>query len=212
MRRSTALAVDTTTSTNELAYELNISPRSSLESIESTRDIKRAESPAAAAPEVVSEQPAAPTLTPSIKLLFSLISRRHAIVLLLPAIFSSLIAGGIAPFMTFVVGQAFDAFAQYPLTPNPPQSAKDALLRGVGLAALQLVGLAVGSLALGSLTSCLWIWVGEVNVLALRKRVYESVTGKDMVWFDTHMGNDEDGPVGAGGLMAKFARYVLESI
>ncbi|KAF9531038.1 P-loop containing nucleoside triphosphate hydrolase protein [Crepidotus variabilis] len=65
--------------------------------------------------------------------------------------------------MNLVVGQAFDAFAKYPLTPNPPQCAKDALLRGVGMAAIELVGLAVGSLALGSLTSGLWIWTGEVN-------------------------------------------------
>ncbi|KAF8965780.1 P-loop containing nucleoside triphosphate hydrolase protein [Flammula alnicola] len=98
------------------------------------------------------------------------------------------------------------------LDPQPPQSAKDALMHGVGMAALELVGLAVGSLALGSLTSCLWIWVGEINVMAVRRRVYASVTRKDMVWFDLHMGNSEDGGaegegvVGAAGLMAKFSR------
>jgi ATP-binding cassette subfamily B (MDR/TAP) protein 1 len=88
-------------------------------------------------------------------------------------------------------------------------------LHGVGLAALELVGLAVGSLALSSITSCLWIWAGEHNAMALRKKVYAAVTDKDMVWFDTKMGaegnvtsaEDEQGPMGAGGLMAKFARY-----
>jgi ATP-binding cassette subfamily B (MDR/TAP) protein 1 len=121
--------------------------------------------------------------------------------------------------MTFVIGQAFDAFARFPLTPNPPTQAKDNLLHGVGFAALELVGLAVGSLALSSVTSCLWIWTGEMNVMALRKAVYQSVTAKDMSWFDTHMGmsdgnkltraDENDGPIGAGGLMAKFTRFVF---
>ncbi|KIM36272.1 hypothetical protein M413DRAFT_319602 [Hebeloma cylindrosporum] len=211
MRRPTALAVDTTNTTNELVYELNISPRSSIDT--AITDLKHDLHPESASPP----QPAQPTLTPSIRLLFSLISRKHFLCLILPAIVSSLIAGGIAPFMTFVVGQAFDTFAQYPLTPNPPQAAKDALLRGVGLAALELIGLAFGSLALGSITSCLWIWAGEINAISLRKTVYAAVTQKDMVWFDMHMGategtvqatseDNQQGPIGAGGLMAKFSR------
>lgn len=116
--------------------------------------------------------------------------------------------------MTYVIGRSFDAFARFPLTPNPPQSAKNTLSHGVGLASLELVGLAAGALALSSLTSCLWIWTGECNAMALRKKVYAAVTAKDMVWFDTKMGSegnvtsveDEQGPMGAGGLMAKFAR------
>lgn len=116
--------------------------------------------------------------------------------------------------MTYVIGQAFDKFAQFPLSPNPPQASKDALLRGVGISALELVGLAAGTLVLSSITSCLWIWAGEYNVLLLRKKVYESVMGKEMAWFDVKMGEDEHvvsgegdrGPTGAGGLMAQFAR------
>ena len=116
--------------------------------------------------------------------------------------------------MTFVIGQAFEAFAKFPLTPSPPQSAKDPLLHDVGIAAPERLGLAVGSLALGSLTSSLWIWTGERNVMALRKAVYKAVAHKDIVWFDTKMGSEgnvqsadsEHGPLGAGGLMAKFTR------
>ncbi|KAF9462182.1 P-loop containing nucleoside triphosphate hydrolase protein [Collybia nuda] len=209
MRRNSTLVVDTSTS-NDLVYELEVSPRSSVYS-----DIKQfPESSHVSIEKPSIEQPQSPPLSPSIRLLFSLISRRHLLFLVLPAIVSSLIAGGIAPFMTFVIGQAFDAFAKFPLTPNPPQEAKDKLLRSVGLAALELVGLAVGSLALSSVTSCLWIWAGERNVMALRKRVYAAVTQKDMVWFDTKMGAEgaiqsaeaDQGPLGAGGLMAKFTR------
>jgi len=56
-----------------------------------------------------------------------------------------------------------------------------------------------------------------MNVMALRKRAYRAVTQKDMVWFDTKMGAEgtvqsadgEQGPLGAGGLMLKFTRFVI---
>ncbi|KZT65220.1 P-loop containing nucleoside triphosphate hydrolase protein [Daedalea quercina L-15889] len=150
---------------------------------------------------------------PSIRLLFSLVSRRDFYLIVLPAILTSVLAGGVAPFMTYVVGESFNAFANFPTTPNPSESAKTSLLHGVGLAAIELVALAAGALALSSITSSLWIWTGERNLMAVRKRVYAAVTQKDMVWFDTKMGAEDsiqavegDGPLGAGGLMAKFAR------
>ncbi|KAF8064828.1 P-loop containing nucleoside triphosphate hydrolase protein [Lyophyllum atratum] len=201
MRRTTpALEVDTNHNDN-LMYQLELSPRSSICS-----DAKLPFTPAPLPTPTPTPEP----LQPSIRLLFSLLPPRHRLLLLLPAIISSIIAGGIAPFMTFVVGQAFAAFARYPLS-EPSTLDKDLLLHEVGLAALQLIALAVGALALSSLTSCLWIWTGERNVLALRRRVYEAVTNKDMVWFDSKMGADADttedqGPLGAGGLMAKFTR------
>ncbi|EMD36980.1 hypothetical protein CERSUDRAFT_95248 [Gelatoporia subvermispora B] len=152
------------------------------------------------------------TPQPSLRLLFSLVPRRDMYLLVFPAILTSMFAGGIAPFMTYVIGQAFDAFADFPVTPNPPEAAKQQLLHSVGITAIELLALAVGALALSSVTSSLWIWAGERNLMSVRKRVYAAVTRKDMVWFDTKMGADEsvqtegDGPVGAGGLMAKFAR------
>ena len=117
------------------------------------------------------------------------------------------------PFVSFPSIAAFDAFAAFPTTPDPSAAAQHALLSGVGLAALELVALAVGALALSSITSSLWIWTGERNLVAVRKRIYSAVTRKDMVWFDTKMGSEEsvqsvegNGPIGAGGLMANFAR------
>jgi ATP-binding cassette, subfamily B (MDR/TAP), member 1 len=195
MRRSVELEVDTS-----MSYDL--SPRSSIYSEKQSI-------------------PAPTPITPSIRLLFSQLSHRHRLLLLIPAILSSLISGGIAPFMTLVIGQAFAAFASFAQLPNPTASAKQALLHNVGIAALQLLGLAVGSCALGSITSCLWISTGERNVMALRRSVYRAVTQKDMEWFDTKMGTEgaiqsadsgEQGPLGAGGLMSKFSRFALPFI
>ena len=204
MRRPTSLVVDTdTTSTTSMTS----TDASTLHLPQSASTLNApAESTASIAQQC-------PPPQPSIPLLFSLLTRRDFFVLILPAILTSLFAGGVAPFMTYVIGRSFDSFAAFPTGPNPSEEAKHALLRGVGLAAVELVGLAVGALALSSVTSSLWIWTGERNLVAVRKRIYTAVTRKDMIWFDTKMGSDEsvqavegDGPIGAGGLMANFAR------
>ncbi|KAF8508728.1 P-loop containing nucleoside triphosphate hydrolase protein [Hysterangium stoloniferum] len=146
---------------------------------------------------------------PSIRLLYTFCTKQDLCFLILPAVFTSVLAGGMAPFMTQVIGQAFDAFAHFPLTPNPPQQAKRDLLRNVGFASLELIALAAGQLAFNSLMSSLWIWVGERNVMRLRKRVYNAVTAKSMTWFDLNLGGDAESvpeKLGAGGLMAKFSR------
>ena len=134
--------------------------------------------------------------------------------MVLPAVISSLAAGGVAPFMTLVVGSVFDEFAKFPLTGATDED-RDELLKGVGIAALELSALAVGAIALGSITSALWISAGERNVMRLRNEVYRAVSGREMEWFDLKMGSEEtdfhfegEGPVGAGGLMAKFNRFV----
>ena len=202
--------------TNDV-YEQEASPRTSLYT--NSTDDSDFKSAIVKPVVTIPSLPPPPPPQPSIRLLFSLLSSRHLLLLLLPAISVSIISGGVAPFMTHVVGQVFDAFARYPLTPNPPPEAKHNLLHGVGIAALELLVLAVSSLLLSSLTSFLWIRIGETNAMQVRKAVYKAVTQKDIAWFDTKMGaadsaapvqsaegDGQSGPMGAGGLMAKFAR------
>jgi hypothetical protein len=95
---------------------------------------------------------------PSIRLLFSQLSTPRSFLLLLPAAFTSILSGAIAPSIRFNV------FAQFPLNPNPPQSATTALLYNVKIAVLELLAFSFGSFTLASLTSRLWIWTGEHNV------------------------------------------------
>ena len=116
-------------------------------------------------------------------------------------------SGAVAPFMTLVIGKVFDSFANFPLS-GATEDDKHLLLHDIAMTAIELVGLAVGALALGSVTSSLWIWTGEKNLLAVRKRIYNAVTHKDLVWFDTQAGKDTEDSLGAGGLMAKFSRCV----
>lgn len=144
---------------------------------------------------------------PSVRLLFSLVSQRDAILFLLPATAAAIIAGSVAPFMTFVVGQAFNAFSNFPLS-DPSSEDKARLRHDVGFAAIELIALAAGTLSMSSITSALWVTVGERNVMRLRQKVYDAISRHDMQWFDKGMGTDvgSDESVGAGGLMAKFVR------
>lgn len=212
MRRPADLTVDTTPTT----FDTTTSPSSATSAQFSECKLptpSRSSVHSVNVPSVVIPPPSPPQ--PTIRLLFSLLSRRDLLVFVLPAVITSMLAGGIAPFMTRVVGQAFDAYSNFTLATDI-NIAKHQLLHDVGMTALELLALAVGALALSSLTSCLWIWTGERNLMAVRKEVYSAVSRKDMVWFDTKMGGEDSvmsteggGLVGAGGLMAQFARYVL---
>ncbi|KAI9464106.1 P-loop containing nucleoside triphosphate hydrolase protein [Lactarius psammicola] len=154
--------------------------------------------------------------TPSVKLLFSLFSRRDLYLILLPAFILSMIAGGVAPFMTLVLGDVFDTFAKFSRIPFPSPDDRSRLKHAIAIDALELLALAAGALALSSLTSFLWITTGERNAMMIRQRVYASVSNREMSWFDTKMGTEDgvhteaDGPIGAGGLMAKFASETEE--
>ncbi|KAG8895937.1 hypothetical protein FRB99_000257 [Tulasnella sp. 403] len=150
---------------------------------------------------------------PSIRLLFCYLTRRDVYTFLSPAVFVSIVAGGIAPFMTRVIGQVFDAFARFPTSDEPLDQRKHRLLHDVGLATIELIALAAGTLLMNSIMASLWMWVGERNVLGLRRAIYESVTHREMEWFDLKAasepkedGSKSDSDAGAGGLVAKFTR------
>ena len=150
--------------------------------------------------------------TPSVKLLFSLLSRRDLYLFLLPAFVFSVVAGGVAPFMTLVLGSVFQTFAKFAAIGSPSPDDRAKLKHDVAISALELLALAAGALALSSLTSFLWILTGERNSMMIRQKVYASVSNREMTWFDTKMGAEDgsqseaNGSTGAGGLMAKFAR------
>ena len=152
---------------------------------------------------------------PSVKLLFSLLSRRDAYIILLPAFILSMVSGGVAPFMTLVLGNVFGTFADFSRIQAPSPEDRAQLKHEIAMDALELLALAAGALALSSLTSFLWITAGERNVTMIRQKVYASVSNREMSWFDTKMGAEEgaqsesDGSTGAAGLMTKFARCVF---
>jgi ATP-binding cassette subfamily B (MDR/TAP) protein 1 len=142
---------------------------------------------------------------PSVRLLFSLLPRRDLYLVFLPAFILSMVAGVVAPFMTLIISNVFDIFTEICRIPSPSSSDRANFKHDVAISALELLLLAAGSLALGSLTSFLWALTGERTSLMIQQKVYSSVTGREMAWFDVKMTEGAGGFTGAGGLMVGFA-------
>ncbi|EJU01500.1 P-loop containing nucleoside triphosphate hydrolase protein [Dacryopinax primogenitus] len=139
---------------------------------------------------------------PTTALLFSALSTKDKCTLLFPAICISLVLGGSAPFMTQVIGEAFDAFANFPVTGATSADAST-LFRSVGITSAELGGLAVGVMAVSCTGSSLWVRCSERVCRTIRERVFVSVVGREMQWFDMQA-TQEGGDINAGGMQAKF--------
>jgi ATP-binding cassette subfamily B (MDR/TAP) protein 1 len=145
--------------------------------------------------------------SPSILLIFSYCTKADVVLGLCPAILISLAAGGVAPLMTLVVGQAFDAMAVF--TTSADLAAREQLMHSIKLVSLELVALAVGTLVLDFAMAFIWLWLGERIIMRIRHKVFAAVSSRDIEWFDLLNEQSTEGPedsVGAGGLLAKFAR------
>lgn len=169
---------------------------------EADENTKKPKTSSATPQVVVSSSYKAPK--PSISLLFSLFTRFDLFALVLPAVIAALAAAAIPPFMSLVIGDAYDVFSKYQSTVAPTSEDNAQLLKGIGLAALEFAAMGVGALFLSAVMSALWMWVGEKNVMYLRRNVYDSVAGREMEWYDRNT-DEKEGAVGAGGLMSQFA-------
>lgn len=181
-------------------------------------------------PSTKSSNPTRKRVKPSYRLLFRGLSRRHA-PLVTVAVLLAVISGGLPPLMSRILGDVFDAYTAYNPTALPsraiPQANKDELLRKILKGVWQLSILSIATMALSTAMISAWIVIGEKVATSLRSRVYISISQRKMQWFDLGMGlsgeDDEQGAdeghgqsdgqsgadgssIGAGGLMAKFAR------
>jgi ATP-binding cassette subfamily B (MDR/TAP) protein 1 len=147
---------------------------------------------------------------PSVRLLFSLLPRRDLYFVVLPAFILSMVAGVVAPFMTLVLSNVFNVFTEFCHMPSPSSRDRENFKHDIAISALELLFLAAGSFALSSLTSFLWILIGERHSLMLQQKIYASVSRREMSWFDAKMTEDNpDSSTGVRGLTAGFARYVF---
>lgn len=152
-----------------------------------------------------------PALKGTLRLLFSTLPRRFY-PLIGVAILLSLASGGLPPLMTKVLGDAFNAYTAFNPQGLPAaqisQAARDQLMRSILRSVWQLCALAGGTMLLSTAMTTAWIAVGERTASALRQKVYRACDAKSMSWFDQGLAGTEGetGSIGAGGLMARFAR------
>jgi ATP-binding cassette subfamily B (MDR/TAP) protein 1 len=204
-----ALAVNTqvTQTQRQIVAHKSVSSLSSM-----TQDgVDELKTPTAIKAATSTPAPVDKPLEPSLGLLFSLFTATDIFALILPAVLASLTAACIPPFMTIVVGDAYNVFSKYQSTPTPSAHDKTLLVEGVGLAAIEFCAMGGGALVLSAVMSSLWNWAGEKNAMYLRRLVYDAVSSKHMEWYDKNTDEKATGDVavGAGGLMTQFASYVL---
>ena len=166
-----------------------------------------------------------PPFQPSLKLMFSLSTRKEVCTLIVPGIICSVASAGLQPYLTIVVGNAFDSFTRYvsatsatssPDVVDPAKAIFMAEQLRIFITLLVMAFLTV----LGSAVSLIfWNTNSEYIVRALRRKVFKEVTAKELAWFDLGMGKgrgDENAEHAAddenaedpssGGLSGRFAR------
>lgn len=150
----------------------------------------------------------------SILLLFSTLTRID-VLFLVPGILLAAVSGVIPALMAKIIGSTFDGFTSFNPTNLPiaqvPQENKQDLKHTTLQAVWQLCLLGGATMILSTVMISIWIIIGEKVTRGWRLKIYKGFGTKDMKWFDTDLKekagvNEGSGSVGAGGIMAKFAR------
>lgn len=150
----------------------------------------------------------------SLRLMTSTLQRRD-VLWVVPGIVLAAGAGVLPPLMAKIIGAAFNAFTAFNPTNLPPaivpQAAKDRFMHDIVRAIWELCALAAGTMVLSTGMISVWIVVGEKVARGWRLFVYSEMSKRGMKWYDVDLQENAGeehgiGGVGAGGLMAKFAR------
>ncbi len=165
-----------------------------------------------------SKTPPSTLAKPSLRLLFSFLSRRDVVLLLLPAVASSIAVGMVPTAMSKVVGHAFDAFTSYgrdsaTAAPHAAAEVNRHFINRILGSVYALLGLAAAMLVISTLSVSAWICLGERAAARVRFAVFHSVIAKKMAWYDAGMvltSDDQDEgeqvEMSPAGLMTKVAR------
>ncbi|KAH9458339.1 hypothetical protein Pst134EB_010646 [Puccinia striiformis f. sp. tritici] len=171
-------------------------------------------------------------LLKSLIIIFSFTSKLDYVLLVLPAFLLSVLSGLLPAYMTILVGQAFQLFADYTIatiaatgSDSLIEQAKDTLRHEIGEVAIKLVCLGLATFLLSLITHTLWAINGSKICEKIQAAVYDSVSQRELGWFENGMKTryqflDEESediesrPAGdrfltsqsPAGLMARFAR------
>ncbi|ODN99237.1 hypothetical protein I350_07396 [Cryptococcus amylolentus CBS 6273] len=152
---------------------------------------------------------------PRFRRLFAFTTWRDYLFVFVPGVVLSIIAALIQPYMSVVIGDAFEIFAAYPMVMSTvTETDKQTLKDGVRDTCIKLTIAGVLALVLNYCKGIVWTLYGETVANRLRGKVFRGVQDKSMKWYDMGMGmreeeqgeGKENDAVGAGGLMTKFNR------
>ncbi|WVQ71433.1 hypothetical protein IAR50_000970 [Cryptococcus sp. DSM 104548] len=152
---------------------------------------------------------------PRFRRLFTFTTWRDYLFVFFPGVALSIVAALIQPYMSVVIGDAFEIFAAFPMVLSAVTEAdRQTLKAGVRDTCIKLTVAGVLALVLNYCKGIMWTIYGETVANRLREKVFKGVQDKSMKWYDLGMGmreeeqgeGKENDAVGAGGLMTKFNR------
>jgi ATP-binding cassette, subfamily B (MDR/TAP), member 1 len=116
---------------------------------------------------------------PAWKYLFAFTTYKH-IVILIPAILSSLFSGALATVNSYLVGKLFGYFTEF----GAGQLSKDDFKQKINKYNVYIVILATGSWIFNSLAFFLWHTFGELHARSARVRIFGALLTRKVEWFD----------------------------
>ncbi len=111
--------------------------------------------------------------------LFSFTSRSHFLTLLI-ALFLSIASGIVIPVFAVLLGRIFDIFTTF----GEDEISGPDLVKKVSTYGIALAGLGLGSGLLNAFYLGFWLLFGELQAKSVREKLFDSMLGKDMEWYD----------------------------
>ncbi|KAG0142797.1 hypothetical protein CROQUDRAFT_97086 [Cronartium quercuum f. sp. fusiforme G11] len=181
------------------------------------------------APQVGLPEPKPLSRFPALSLIFSFTNPLDYVLLLIPACLCCIVAGLIPPYMTILIGEAFEAFTLYTLTENSFDfaDAKHTLRTSIGSVSLRLILIGLASCLLSLLNHTLWSIYAARICEKLQVAIYNALSARHISWFDNGLptSHPDQFPVlppdesqdtngrclsAAAGVMSRFSRETDE--
>ena len=128
---------------------------------------------------------------------FAFTSIRHLVVLI-PALLLTTIAGIFKPAITIFLGRIFDELANF----GSGSIKGDVLLKNVSRWCIALAGLGIVTVLVNGGFFCLWLIFGEMQAKAVRHKAFLSMLEKEIGWYDLRAD-------GIGPLLVRMQTWVL---
>ena len=131
--------------------------------------------------QAVPESPALKISSPSWKHIFAFTQWPQHVPILMLAVFTSLAVAGLKVILSVVLGRIFNDISSFS---TGALTGSQTFSRVSGCCAF-IAALGAGTWLANAAFLVLWVLFGELQGTAARNKVYISLAGKNMIWFDT---------------------------
>jgi len=131
----------------------------------------------------------------SFPLICAFTHKKHLVVLI-PALVLTTVAGAIKPAITIFLGRIFDELANF----SAGSITGDELFENVSTWCIALTGLGIATMLVNGGFFSLWMVFGEMQARSVRDKAFVSLEKKDIEWYDLRVD-------GIGSLLVRIQTY-----